>query len=222
MITALLPMKGHSERISNKNIKQFAGIPLFHAVMNSLLSVRIIKKIVINTDSNEIKNDVLKNFDRIQIIDRPVEIQGDFVSMNRVIEYDLSILDGEHFIQTHATNPLLKPKTIDVAIHEYFSSLSNYDSMFSVTRLQTRLYREDGIPLNHNPFELLRTQDLPPLFEENSNFYIFSRKSFQMAGFNRIGLKPKMFEVSKLEAIDIDDSEDFSLAESIYKKERCS
>lgn len=217
MITALLPMKAHSERVQNKNLKFFNSAPLYHAIIKSLLFVDSIKKVVINTDSSDIKKDVFNNYPDVQVIDRPGEIQGDLVSMNKIIEYDLSQLQGEHFIQTHATNPLLEPETIKKAIEAYFEGIPIYDSLFSVTRLQTRLYWEDGKPVNHNPWELLRTQDLPPVFEENSNFYIFSKDSFRRAGNNRIGLKSQMFEVPKLEAIDIDEPEDFVLAETIYK-----
>ena len=165
-----------------------------------------------------IAEDAQRNFERIQIISRPEEIQGDFVPMNEIIAYDLSQLDGEHFLQTHSTNPLLRTETIKVAIEAYFKGIEKFDSLFSVTRMQTRLYWSNGKPVNHNPQELLRTQDLPPVFEENSNFYIFSKTSFLNAGNNRIGLKPQMFEINKLEAIDIDEAEDFELAEMLYKK----
>jgi CMP-N-acetylneuraminic acid synthetase len=89
-----------------------------------------------------------------------------------------------------------------------------------VTRLQTRLYWEDGSPLNHNPAELLRTQDLPPVFEENSNIYIFSRASFDHAGRMRIGKTPLMFEMDRLEAVDIDEEADFRVAEALFSLRR--
>ena len=217
-ITALLPMKVHSERVPDKNIKNFCERPLYHAVLSTLLQSKYIDKVVINTDSDIIKEDALKNFERVVIIDRPKEIQGDFVSMNDIIAYDLSKIEGEHFLQTHSTNPLLQTDTIDLAIGTYFKNLNQFDSLFSVTRLQTRLYWKDGVPINHNPNELLRTQDLPPVYEENSNFYIFSKKSFVDAGRARIGLKPQMFEISKLEAVDIDEPEDWGIAEVLYKR----
>ena len=217
-ITALLPMKAHSERVPNKNIRNFCGKPLYHAVLATLLQSEHIDKVVINTDSDIIKEDALKNFERVVIVDRPKEIQGDFVSMNDIIAYDLSKIEGEHFLQTHSTNPLLRSKTVDLAIETCFKSLNEFDSLFSVTRLQTRLYWKDGSPVNHNPNELLRTQDLPPVYEENSNFYIFSKKSFADAGQSRIGLKPQLFEINKLEAVDIDEPEDWEIAKVLYKR----
>ena len=217
-LIALLPMKEHSERVPNKNMRLFAGKPLYYCTMYNLMDSKYIQKVVINSDSTNIAEDAKRHFKRVQIISRPEEIQGDFVSMNEIIAYDLSRLDCEHFLQTHSTNPLLRPETIDKAIEAYFNDLDRFDSLFSVTRMQTRLYWSDGKPVNHNPQELLRTQDLPPVFEENSNFYIFSKTSFFNAGNNRIGLKPQMFEMDKLEAIDIDEPEDFELAEILYTK----
>jgi CMP-N-acetylneuraminic acid synthetase len=217
-VTALLPMKEHSDRVPNKNIKVFGGKPLYHIIMQSLMASDLIEKIVINTDSNHIAKDAKRHFEHVQIISRSEQIRGDFVSMNEIIAYDLGRLDGEYFLQTHSTNPLLQSETIDRAIESYFKGLDKFDSLFSVTRAQMRLYWSNGKPINHNPQELLRTQDLAPVFEENSNFYIFSKTSFFNADNNRIGLKPQMFEMDKLEAIDIDDLEDFELAEILYTK----
>jgi CMP-N-acetylneuraminic acid synthetase len=217
-VIALLPMKGHSERVPNKNLKLFAGKPLYHAVMHSLLNCEYISEVYINTDSEKIADDAIKNFNRVKIVWRPESICGDFVSMNEIIAYDIQQCDAEHFIQTHATNPLLKSETLNRAISFYFNSLHTYDSVFSVTKIQTRLYWKDGSPVNHNPEELIRTQDLPPVFEENSNFYIFSKSSFHNSGKKRIGKIPAMFEMSKLEAVDIDEPEDFELAEILYHK----
>ncbi len=215
-ITALLPMKGHSERVPNKNLRDFCGRPLYHRVMESLLSSRYVAQVAINTDSAAIADDAAANFERVVVIDRPEAIRGDFVSMNAVIAHDLSVLTDEHFLQTHSTNPLLTPATVDRAVEAYFEALDRHDSLFSVTRLQTRLYWKDGSPVNHNPAELLRTQDLPPVFEENSNLYVFSRSSFIAAGQKRIGLCPLMFEIDRLEAVDIDEEADFRVAEVLF------
>jgi N-acylneuraminate cytidylyltransferase len=217
-VIALLPMKAHSERVPDKNIKNFCGRPLFHAILKTLLRSAYIERVTINTDSDIIKADVTRHFERVEIIDRPKDLQGDFVPMNDIIAYDLSRTDGEYFLQTHSTNPLLKVETIDLSIETYFESLDRFDSLFSVTRLQTRLYWKDGSPINHNPKELLRTQDLPPVYEENSNLYIFSKQSFANAGSCRIGRKPKMFEIDKLEAVDIDEPQDWEIAEVLYTK----
>jgi CMP-N-acetylneuraminic acid synthetase len=219
-LIALLPMKGHSERVPNKNMKLFCGVPLYHAILKKLQQCEYISQISIDTDSKMIREDACKNFRNVIIIDRPEELCGDFVSMNRIIEYDLSQLPGEHFIQTHSTNPLLTVETLNKAIETYFTNIQNYDSLFSVTLWQTRFYWQNGDPVNHNPEELIRTQDLPPVFEENSNFYIFSKSSFLKANSRRIGSKPKMFVTDRLESIDIDENADFELAEFLFSRNK--
>jgi len=183
----------------------------------SLQSSKHVTRIIINTASQAIAEDASGHFEQVRILDRPESIQGDFVSMNVIIGYDLSQIEGEHFLQTHSTNPLLSAATIDRAIECYFNGLETHDSLFSVTRHQTRLYWQDGQPINHNPQELLPTQNLPPIYEENSNLYVFSRTSFFQNGNRRIGLRPQMFEIDKLEAIDIDEEQDFMLAEMLHK-----
>jgi CMP-N-acetylneuraminic acid synthetase len=217
---ALLPMKGHSERVPNKNLKDFAGKPLFLSILSTLAESGKISKVVINTDSEQIA-DVAKSTygEKVHILFRPESLCGDTVPMNSIIQYDLSQMpEEEYFLQTHATNPLLTVKTVEKAIDSFFEKIDEQDSLFSVTKLQTRLYWHNGRPINHNPEELLRTQDLPPVFEENSCIYIFSRASFLSASSRRIGLKPQMFELPKLEAVDIDEPEDFKLAENLYKE----
>lgn len=216
-VNVLLPMKGHSERVPNKNLKNFNRVPLYRAILEILLKSDLVEGIYINTDSIKIIKDVHESYPGVNIIKRPENIQGDDVSMNRIIEYDLNQIDGEHFLQTHSTNPLLTRDTLDKGIEFYFENLDRYDSVFSVTKWQTRFFWEDGKPINHDPSLLIRTQDLTPVFEENSNFYMFSKESFIRADNKRIGLNPAMFEVNKIESIDIDEPEDFQIAEILYK-----
>ncbi|OGT46227.1 MAG: acylneuraminate cytidylyltransferase [Gammaproteobacteria bacterium RIFCSPHIGHO2_12_FULL_38_11] len=210
---ALVPMKGHSERVPNKNLRLFMDKPLCYYVINSLLESFYIDKVYVNTESQPIKDKINQLFgERVKIIDRPLAIQGDFVTMNTIIDYDLSQLDGEYFLQTHSTNPLLRVETINKVIKTFLNNQNNYDSLFTVDRIQGRLYRENLIPVNHDLMEMLRTQDLPPIFMENSNLYIFTRSSFNKKKC-RIGNNPMLFETPKLESIDIDIEEDFILAE---------
>jgi len=215
-VTFLLPMKGHSERVPDKNMRLFGKRPLYHLILNELLKSRFLEAVYIDTDSSKISEDLEKNFPDVKIIDRPVELRGDEVSMNRIIGHDLSVISGDYFLQTHSTNPLLRRDTIDSAIEFYFNNIEKYDSVFGVNRIQSRLYTGEGKALNHNPEKLIRTQDLPPLFEENSNLYIFSRSSFKQAGNRRIGTNPFMFEVPRIESLDIDTQADFDMAVFLY------
>ncbi|MFH0865869.1 MAG: acylneuraminate cytidylyltransferase family protein [Bacteroidota bacterium] len=222
LITALLPMKGHSERIHNKNLKLFCGNPLYHYIVNSLKKSKYISSIVIDTDSENIKADITKYFPEITIINRSQKNIGDTVPMNEIIAYDISQINADIFIQTHSTNPLLLSKTLDNAIHFFMNNIKKYDSVFSVSRIQSRLYNASGESINHNPEILLRTQDLSPVFEENSCFYIFTKDSFLNAGNKRTGLRPYMYQLNKTESIDIDEAEDFEIAETLFMQTRNS
>ena len=206
-------MKGHSERVPGKNLRPLGGKPLFFWIVEALERVEAVERIIINTDSDEIAEQAREHFG-VVIHRRPAAICGDFVSMNRIIEHDMAQApQAEHFLQTHATNPLLSSATIAAAVQRYFEDLPTYDSLFSVTRHQARFYDADERPLNHDPTTLLRTQDLPPLFEENSNLYLFSRASFTATG-ARIGRRPRLFETDPRESVDIDVEADWRLAEA--------
>lgn len=207
-IAALVPMKHHSQRVPEKNYRDLAGKPLFHHILSTLLNVPEIDLICVDTDSAVIKEGINKNFPVIKVIDRPLDLRGDDIPMNRILEHDTSLIQADLYLQTHSTNPLLKAETISRAIQVFWGQGIQHDSLFSVTRLQTRLYDHQGWAINHNPAELIQTQDLPPLFEENSCIYIFSDASLQKAG-HRIGKTPLMFEIDSEESWDIDSPLDF-------------
>jgi CMP-N-acetylneuraminic acid synthetase len=216
---ALLPMKAHSERVSGKNFRNFAGKPLFRWILDTLLEVKGIDRIVINTDARDILAEKgLVDTDRIFIRDRKPEICGDFVSINLVIADDLENVQADTYLMTHTTNPLISAPTIRAALQSYESGVDSgtHDCLFTVNKFQTRFYRADGSPVNHDPNNLIRTQDLEPWFEENSNLYIFSRESFATTN-ARIGRKPFLFEAPRSESADIDDQQGWDIAETLAK-----
>ena len=223
-LVALLPMKANSERVRGKNFREMAGKPLYRWILDSLLKLPEVDLVVINTDAEHIlREQGLGNLDRVLIRQRKPEICGDFVSMNLVLADDIANVKSQAYIMTHTTNPLLKSETIKKCIDAYQTGVRNktHDSLFTVTKRQTRFYDENVKAINHDPKNLIRTQDLPPYFEENSNLYIFSEDSFKKAD-ARIGLKPMMFETPKIESYDIDDPEDWTMTEAmaLYLKQK--
>jgi CMP-N-acetylneuraminic acid synthetase len=214
-ITAFVPMRHTSERVVGKNYRSFAGRPLFHYILSSLQKCREIGTIVIDTDSTTIMEDVATSFPSVEVIERPETLRGGMVPMNDILLYDIQQYSADFYLQTHSTNPLLSSATISRAIQKLYEHYPEYDSLFSVTRLQTRLWDEHGRPINHDPAILLRTQDLPPVFEENSCMYIFTGKTLETRH-NRIGERPMMFEIDPEEAWDIDEESDFRVAEILY------
>lgn len=214
-IVALVPIRHHSERVPGKNYRLFAERPLYHNIINSLLNCKLITEVVIDTDSPMIMKDVSKHFLQIRLIERPLHLRSGTVPMNDVLLHDVNQVKADYYLQTHSTNPLIRPETITKAIQLFMDNYPMYDSLFSVTRLQTRLWDSLARAINHNPGILLRTQDLPPVYEENSCLYIFTRSTLEVRH-NRIGERPLMFEIDRVEAWDIDEELDFSVAEFLY------
>ncbi len=212
-VVAFVPMRHRSERVPGKNYRPFNGVPLFHRIVSTLLGVERITNVVIDTDSPTVKEQAADAFPSVQVIDRPAHLLGGHTPMTDVLRYDAEQVPSTWYLQTHTTNPLLRPETIDAALDRMEKDDGVHDSLFSVTRWQTRLYAPDGSPLNHDPKVLLRTQDLPPVYEENSNLYLFT--AAQIAAGRRIGERPILFEVDPLEAVDIDEEADFVLAEAL-------
>ena len=132
--------------------------------------------------------------------------------MNEVLLHDTAQVAADFYLQTHSTNPLLRSETISRSIETLIDNYPDYDSLFSVTRMQTRLWDELGRAVNHNPAILLRTQDLPPVYEENSCLYIFTRETL-VSEHNRLGRRPYMFEIRADEAWDIDEEIDFQIVD---------
>lgn len=216
---ALVPMRHHSQRVPGKNYRPLAGEPLFHHVIKNLQKVDLLEKIVVDTDSDEIIRGLQKHFPDVIILDRPEHLRADDISMNEILLHDISRVDAEYYLQAHSTNPLVKPETYAKAIKTFLGKTPDYDSLFAVTRLQVRLWDQQGHPINHDPDVLLQTQDLPPVYEENSCFYLFSGALLKERH-NRLGYRPLLFEIDRDEAWDIDEEIDFKLVEMMMALER--
>jgi CMP-N-acetylneuraminic acid synthetase len=211
-IAALVPMRHHSVRVPEKNFRLIAGKPLYHYILSTLLDVKEIDQVVVDTDSEKIMEGIEINFPDVKIIKRAEHLRADTIPMNEILLYDCERVNVDLYLQTHSTNPLLKSETVSAAIQTLTSQIPAYDSLFSVTRIKTRFWDQLARPINHNPAILLRTQDLPPVYEENSCIYIFQKEILKQSR-NRIGLRPLLFEMDRMEAIDIDEELDFLLAE---------
>jgi len=216
-LAALVPMRHHSQRVPGKNYRPLAGKPLFQHIIETLLSVPEIELVMVDTDSEPVMDGVRRFFPAVKLIQRPEHLRADDVPMNDILLHDTAQVNADFYLQTHSTNPLLKPETVSRAIQALFANYPVYDSLFSVTRLQTRLYFQDGHPVNHNPLELIQTQDLPPVYEENSCLYLFTRGNL-LRKHHRIGDKPFMFEIEADEAWDIDEELDFEIADFLMKR----
>jgi CMP-N-acetylneuraminic acid synthetase len=205
-------MKANSERVPNKNFKLIGGKPLYYWMLETIMAIEIIDRVIVNTDANQ---ELFSNFSgskKLVIRSRKPSLRGDLVSMNRIIEDDILSDSNDIFLMTHTTNPLISTKTLNNAINIFMKRNKNkYDSLFSATKFQGRFYYEESLAINHNPNELLRTQDLPSVYLENSCIYLFEKSIFLNTK-TRIGKKPILFETPQLESIDIDTEDDWYLA----------
>jgi CMP-N-acetylneuraminic acid synthetase len=219
-LVALMPMRHDSERVPGKNYRPFGdGRPLYCHMLEALLACPEIDRVVIDTDSATIKEQCAERYPGVVVLDRPEHLLSGMTPMNEVLLHDVSQVESEFYLQTHSTNPLLRAETVRGAIHTFLDGYPGHDSLFGVTRLKTRLWDASGRAVNHDPEVLVRTQDLPPLFEENSCLYIFGGQMLRERR-NRIGERPYLFEIDRLEAVDIDDETDFELAELIFNWRR--
>jgi CMP-N-acetylneuraminic acid synthetase len=218
-ITALVPMRHNSQRVPGKNYRPLAGKPLYQHILETLLTVAEIDEVVVDTDSAPVMDGLRQHFPQVRILERPEHLRADAIPMNEILAYDTAQVEADFYLQTHSTNPLLRAATISRAIQDFLKDYPAYDSMFSVTRLQTRLWDELTRPLNHNPAILLQTQDLPPVYEENSCLYLFTRQNL-LAKRNRLGERPLMFKIDPEEAWDIDEEIDFAITDLLMKQQK--
>jgi CMP-N-acetylneuraminic acid synthetase len=205
-------MRHHSQRVPGKNYRMLDGRPLYQHVISSLLQVKELTQIVVDTDSDEIIAGVTENFPTVKVMRRPEHLRADTIPMNEILMNDVQNFPSDLYLQTHSTNPLVSSETFSRAIRTLTSQYPAYDSLFGVTRLQSRLWDQLGRAINHNPAILLQTQDLPPVYEENSCLYIFTGENLSQKR-NRVGERPYLFEIDRDEAWDIDEEIDFRLVE---------
>jgi len=216
-LVALMPMRHSSERVKGKNYRPFGdGRPLFQHVLDVLVSTPGIDRVAIDTDSPVVFEICQRDYPDVILIERPAHLRDGATPMNNVLLHDTTIVDSEFYLQTHSTNPLMTKETLTRAVATFLENYPVRDSLFSVTKFQSRLWDPLARAVNHNPAILLRTQDLPPLYNENSCIYIFEKRTL-VERQNRIGYRPIMFEMDPFESQDIDEEINFQVAEAIFR-----
>lgn len=219
-----LPTRKGSERVKNKNTRTFAGIEggIVRIKLEQLLEVERVQKIIVSTNDDEtIRVARMLNNPRIQIIPRPERLCLSSTNIEELIDYIPTIMDVEHIFWVHATAPMVDAQVLNKALDDYEQKVligKKNDSLMSVTKLQQFLWSEKkGECFNYDRAKLKwpRTQDLEPLYEINHAFYINSRENY-LSMHDRIGKIPVLFELDKIQSMDIDWEDDFQLAEQVY------
>ena len=220
-MTVFLPCRAGSERIPNKNTKDFAGVTggLLAVKLSSLLKSSLINKIVVSTNDEKVIKiaESLKN-DKIYIDRRPEHLALSSTSTDEVVNYVPTIIKDDHILWTHVTSPFITSETLDKGIKMYYDNLDKgFDSLMTVNKIQTFLWNEKGQPENYDRKveKWPRTQTITPLYELNSGFFINSRENY-IKYQDRIGQTPFLMESEGYEKVDVDWPDDFLLAEVIY------
>lgn len=217
-LVAIVPMKHNSERVPGKNFREFGDKLLFEHIITTLLSCKSVDKVVVDTDSDLIVEKLRSDYPEVLVLERPEHLRPGDTPMNDVLLNTIGQVPSKYYLQTHSTNPLLSASSIEQAVTQFLDKYPIHDSLFGVTRLQTRLWDELARAVNHNPNILLPTQDLPPIYEENSCVYIFTEEILRKKH-NRIGDRPQLFEINKIESMDIDTPDEFEITEMFYKSQ---
>ena len=210
---ALIPIKFNNRRLPGKNIKPLGGRPLMQYIQETLLQVKGIDEIYVYCSDEGVKEYLLPG---VCYLKRPQSLDQDSTKINEVLASFAQAKKADLYLLTHATAPFIKAESIQKGIDAVKSD--NYDAAFAVIRQQDFLWL-NGKPLNYDLSAIPRTQDLVPIYRETCGFYLYTY--WQIVEQNRrIGDKPYFVEVSEIEAVDIDEQEDFDLAEAIVNMKK--
>lgn len=207
---AVVPMKLNNRRLPQKNTKPFTnGKPLCYYILSTLLKVKGIDEVYVYCSNEDIRDYIPKE---VKYLKRSEELDQDTTKMNEVLSSFAKAVPADIYVMTHTTAPFMSCESIEKGLLVVKSG--EYDSAFAAKKLQDFLWK-DGKPFNYSLDNIPRTQDLPVLYEETSGFYIYNREIITDHN-RRIGNKPYIVEVGEIEAIDIDEPEDFQIADAIY------
>lgn len=207
---AIVPMKLNNKRLPQKNTKSFTnGKPLCYYILSTLLSIDEIDEIYVYCSNPDIKEFIPEG---IKFLKRPTSLDQDATKMNEVLQSFASEVFADIYVMTHTTAPFISAESIKKGLVAVKGG--EYDSSFAAKKLQDFLWK-DGKPFNYELDNIPRTQDLSPLYEETSGFYIYKREVMTKLN-RRIGNKPYIVEVSEIESVDIDEIEDFIIADAIF------
>ena len=207
---AVVPMKLNNRRLPQKNTKSFTnGKPLCSYILSTLLKVSGIDEVYVYCSNPDIKDFIPEG---VNYLKRSESLDQDSTKMNEVLKCFAEDVPADIYVMTHTTAPFISSESIEKGLNAVLSG--EYDSSFAAKKLQDFIWK-DGKPFNYELNNIPRTQDLEPLFEETSGFYIY--RSEVMTKLNRrIGDKPFITEVGDIESIDIDEPEDFEIADAVF------
>lgn len=205
---AIMPIKLINERCPGKNTRMLGAKPLLQWELDSLKKTGLCDSINVFCSSEDV---VPYLPDGVRFVQRPQYLDLPTSNFTQIFTCFMEQEEADIYVYAHATAPFITVETMRQCIEAVKSG--EYDSAFCALKLQDYLW-QDGEPLNFDATNLPRTQDLMPIYEETSGVYVFTKDVFTKYH-RRVGKKPYIKEVSFKEAVDIDNPEDFSLAEAL-------
>ena len=207
---AVVPIKLNNQRLPNKNIKPFTnGKPLCHYLLSTLLNVSGIDQVYVYCSSPEINAYIPEG---VKFLQRPTYLDQDSTKMNEVLKYFAAEVFADIYVMSHVTSPFITAQKISCGLEAVKSG--EYDSSFAAKKIQDFLWL-NGKTFNYDLNNIPRTQDLPEIMQETSGFYIFKRNVITDLN-RRIGNSPFIVETGEIESIDIDEPEDFVIADAVF------
>lgn len=207
---AIVPMKLNNRRLPQKNTKCFTnGKPLCYYILSTLLTVDGVDEVYVYCSNPSIQEFIP---DGVKYLKRSESLDQDTTKMNEVLQCFAADVPADIYVMTHTTAPFISKESIEKGLQAVLSG--KYDSSFAAKKLQDFLWK-NGVPFNYELNNIPRTQDLPTFYEETSGFYIYRNEVMTKLN-RRIGEKPYIVEVGEIESVDIDESEDFMIADAIY------
>lgn len=217
-VSMIIPAKGTSERLKNKNLYKINGKTLVRMACEKALECKNVHKVYLDTESESIILDVQDLFSQgLHLLKRPIELANNDIGANDMMIYGLhSIDETDLLVQTFATSPLITSKTIDNCIESFINS-PKHDSFFSVIKMQEYFWDKNNQPMNFDIKKLPNSFELDEMFMETHGIYgIYTNSLIKQK--TRVGKTPLMIEISKLESLDINDEEDLELIKAIYDR----
>ena len=207
---AFVPIKLNNRRCPGKNIRRFEdGTTITELILKTLLKVKNIDEIYVYCSDEAICEYLPAG---VKFLKRDKSLDEDQIKGSQIYEKFLEDVKADIYVLSHTTSPFTKPESIEKCVEKVAGG--EYDSEMLAERVSEFLW-VDGKPVNYDPHDIPRTQDLPPMYLEASGAYVFPRETFMKYN-SRIGVKPYIQEITKIEGIDIDYEEDFAIAAAVY------
>ena len=211
-VVSFIPIKLNNQRLPGKNTMLLNERPMCDYIFETVSAIDTIDEKYVYCSNEGIIPYISPYAEKgLKFLRRDSYLDGFQVKGLEIIDRFVHDIDADVYVLTHVTQPFTKPSSIKKALEKVVSG--EYDSAFSAVVLQDYMWM-NGKPLNYDKKNIIRTQDLEPIYMETGAFFIFRKDVFTKLG-QRIGDHPFIYEIDQFEAVDVDTAEDFEFAKVV-------